>query len=140
MDEFEKMRWPAGVKRTKQRELVLSVFSVLDRPLTALEVSEYLAHEGTPVWLSTVYRVLDMFLERGMVSKIAAHENGMAIYALNDGHRHYAVCVTCKKVIAMRGCPLESFMPDLQEKNFRVLGHRLQMYGYCANCGDSGDH
>lgn len=134
MSRSEKILWPPALKKTAPRLLILDAFCASDKPLTAPALSALLERQGTPVWLSTVYRVLDLFSEHGILIKTALHENGMAIYELNDGHRHYAVCVACKRVIAMHGCPLESFMPDLQEKNFHILGHKLQMYGYCGEC------
>jgi Fur family ferric uptake transcriptional regulator len=87
------------------------------------------------VSLSTVYRILDVFTENGMAEKTPVAESGMAIYELRGaGHRHYAVCELCHRVIPMHGCPLESFLPELAEQDFRVVGHRLQMFGYCGDC------
>lgn len=127
--------WPQAVKRTKQRCLVLAVLEAADMPVTALDISARLEKQGNPVWLSTIYRILDTFSEHGMAQKAAVLENGMAIYECSTrAHRHYAVCVVCHKVIAIHDCPLESYSPLLQEQNFHVLGHKLQMYGYCGEC------
>lgn len=127
--------WPQGVRRTKQRVQVLEALGRTPTPVTALDLSALLEKEGTPVWLSTIYRILDTFVESGLVLKTPVVESGMAIYELCGGiHRHYAVCVLCHKIIAMENCPMESFLPRLAEQDFHVLGHRLQMYGYCGDC------
>ncbi|MPN57397.1 hypothetical protein SDC9_205091 [bioreactor metagenome] len=59
----------------------------------------------------------------------------MAIYQLNrNQHKHYAICLSCHKVIEMDNCPMETFTPQLADQDFRVLGHKVEMYGYCKDC------
>lgn len=127
--------WPCGVKKTKQRLAVAAALAAADTPLTALELAARLEQRGEAVWLSTVYRILDAFAEKGLVLKTPVLDSGVALYELaRDRHRHYAVCVLCNRVVAMENCPMDSFLPRLAEQDFHVLGHRLQMYGYCAAC------
>lgn len=126
------IRWPDGLKKTKTRVAVLQALAVADRPLTAVEIAARTGEK--PVWLSTVYRVLDIFEQHGMVLKTPVMESGIAIYELAGGHRHYAVCLGCNRVITLENCPLENFLPRLSEQDFQVVGHRLQMYGYCTSC------
>lgn len=127
--------WPHGLKKTKQRVQVLEALAALPAPVTAQDLAALLERQGTPVWLSTIYRILDTFTEQDMVVKTPIIDSGMSIYELNrSDHRHYAVCVLCHRVIAMENCPMDSFLPQLSEQDFHVLGHRLQMYGYCGSC------
>jgi len=129
------MDWPKDFKRTKQRVLVLDVLKEAQEPVTAADISALLEKRGEGVWLSTIYRVLDAFTEAGIASKIDGLGGNMALYELHTHqHRHYAVCLRCKKIIPMRSCPLEHMAPQLLDEDFRVLGHKLQMYGHCAKC------
>lgn len=129
--------WPRGVKRTRQRVQVLEAMTGAGVPLTVPDLSALLERRGTPIPVSTIYRILDTFAEHGMAMKTQIEESGMAVYEPQcEGHRHYAVCVLCHRVIPMQNCPMESFLPRLTEEGFHVLGHRLQMYGYCAQCRD----
>lgn len=127
--------WPSGIKRTRQRELVYNALSCAKTPLSALDISDRLDRAKTPVWLSTIYRILDMFTAQGIAQKSAVTESGMAVFELSaNRHRHYAVCISCQRVIAIENCPFESFSPKLSERDFQVTGHRLQIYGYCTGC------
>jgi len=127
--------WAKGLKRTRQRELVLGVLEQADAPLAAPDIAARLERQGESLWLSTIYRVLDSFVEHGMLSKAAVLDSGMAVYALSSRqHRHYAVCLACNRVIPLESCPLESVTPQLTEQNFQITGHRLQMYGFCGGC------
>lgn len=127
--------WAGGLKRTKQRVLVLDVLERAELPLSAPEIAAELARRGAPVWLSTIYRVLETFVEAGTVQKTVVLENGAAVYELcAHAHRHYAVCLRCRRIIPLEECPLERLEPRLCERDFHITGHRLQMYGFCGGC------
>jgi len=134
MDEHTS--WPEGVKRTKPRERVLRALQQAQQPLSAVEILGAVEKAGGSVWLSTVYRVLDLLVEKGVVTKIAAFSGDMAAYELNRcAHRHYAVCMSCKRVLPIDDCPLEAAGPLVKE-GFQVVGHNLEVYGYCDRCAE----
>jgi len=126
--------WPAGVRKTKQRLCVFSVLENAKRPLSAQEIFSRAQAEDASVWLSTVYRILDHLVGEGLAVKTAVMDSSTALYELSGGHRHYAVCVNCHRVIELTNCPMEKFVPEIAENDFRVLGHRVEMYGYCRDC------
>lgn len=126
--------WPEGIKRTKQRDAVVRILEAAETPLSAMEIYARIEKSGEPVWLSTVYRTLELFTEKEFVHKTAVLDDDMAYYELNmHGHRHYAVCVGCHKIVPIAGCPISDYKPDLKG-SFRVVGHRVEMYGYCKDC------
>ena len=67
MKRTSNIKWPNGLKRTKTRESVLSVLLDSHSPLSALEIFSEIENRGDSIWLSTVYRVLDAFVENGLV-------------------------------------------------------------------------
>ncbi|MEA5059272.1 MAG: Fur family transcriptional regulator [Candidatus Pelethousia sp.] len=130
-----KVEWPSNLKRTKPRECILSVLEKADKPLSAMEICSAIEKSGESAWLSTVYRVLELFVKKGMVAKIAILNGETALYELNRfEHKHYAVCLMCHKIIPMDNCPMEKFIPNIQDSDFRVMGHNLEIYGYCKDC------
>ncbi len=127
--------WPAGIKKTKQRESVLDILEHADVPLTAMDIYAQVEKGATPVWLSTIYRILELFTEKGVVIKTAVLDGDMAYYERNrHAHHHYAVCVDCHKIVAVNNCPMADYEPKLSDDEFRILGHRVEMYGYCKDC------
>jgi Fur family ferric uptake transcriptional regulator len=127
--------WPPGIKHTRQREQVWSVFLTAPAPLTAMDVYTQAAQAGAPIWLSTIYRILDHFVEKSLLVKSTGWESNMALYQLNRaGHVHYAVCLGCHKMVPMYACVLEEISPQLKEADFQVIGHKLELYGYCKEC------
>lgn len=129
------IEWPQGVKRTKPRERVLAVLAQADTPLSPMDIHARAQDQTDPIWLSTVYRVLETFAQKGLIVKTVVMDSGMAVYALNrHEHTHYAVCMGCHKIVGMENCPMEAFIPNLGDSGFHVLGHKIEMYGYCRDC------
>ncbi len=103
--------------------------------MSAMDICAQIEKGGGAAWLSTVYRALELFVDKGMVIKTSVLNNEMAVYELNrSNHKHYAVCMTCHKMIPMEKCPIETFIPNLDEKDFQVVGHNLEVFGYCKDC------
>ena len=135
MTDEAKIEWPAGMKKTRQRQSVLSVLDDSQNPLSAADICSRIKKEGEAVWLSTVYRVLELFVKRGIVTKVSVLNNDFALYEMNRfEHKHYAVCVSCRKVIQMENCPMERFIPRLEDGDFHVTGHKVEIQGYCKDC------
>lgn len=135
MDNHETLPWPEGLKRTKQREAILAALSGEVLPVTALCIFEKLQQAGEPIWLSTVYRVLETFVEKGAVIKYVLTDSTMAVYELNCHlHKHYAVCVECHRMIPVDTCPIEDSLSSLMCGKFHVSGHNLELFGYCEEC------
>lgn len=132
--------FPSGIKKTRQRERVFSVLEQAETPLSAQEIFLRAQAEDTSLWLSTVYRTLDFFTSKGFITKTTVMDGRQALYSLTPlHHQHYAVCLGCRKVVALANCPMETFEPALDEGGFRVLGHKVEMYGYCRDCEHRSD-
>jgi len=128
-------QWPEGVKKTRQREQILSVLRASEKPMTASEILACAQKTGCSFQLSTVYRALAVFAEKGVVDKTNIIKNDTAVYELNrNRHRHYAVCIKCHKIIPMDNCPMEKFIPVLEEEDFQITGHNIEIYGVCSKC------
>lgn len=127
--------WPEGIKRTKPRERVLRILQQAQGPLTAMEIYAGTQKEGQPVWLSTIYRILELFTQKGLVEKTSLFGQDMASYEFNrKNHQHYAVCMQCHKRIPIQECPIKAFEQDLGAQDFQIVGHKIEVYGYCAGC------
>jgi len=131
----DKNKWPSNLKKTKHRQCVLSILENAKKPLSAMEVFSDIEESGDTIWLSTIYRILDLFVKNNMVLKINVMDSDVALYELNHFvHKHYAICIGCNKIIAMENCPMEAFIPKVNDSDFHVIGHNLEIYGYCKNC------
>ncbi len=130
------MRFPEGIKWTRQRKNVYRVLWEASEPLSAIQIYHLAAKgmDGEEYAVSTIYRILAAFEEKGLVEKSAWMGDTTAMYTLNrDGHTHYAVCLECHRRIPLQGCPF-AHMHLSPAADFTVTGHKLELYGYCREC------
>lgn len=141
MGKEKETEYPQGIKWTKQRKNVYAVLREATEPLTAVQIyhlSEKKA-KGEEYALSTIYRILSAFEEKGLVSKAAWMGDGAVVYELNRGeHTHYAVCLECHKRIPLQSCPFAHIRLEQNAGDFMVTGHKLELYGYCKDCRKEG--
>lgn len=135
---------PEGMKRTKQRVDVYTVLSEAEAPMTAIEIYENIARRdgGCSYAVSTIYRVLSAFEEKGFVEKSTLMGEDMAVYEWKNigDHKHYAICLGCHKKVALKKCPFQRISQAWQQTGdeFTVTGHKLELYGYCKECQNTG--
>ena len=125
-----------GLKNTKSRNLVYNILEQSDLPISAEQIYLKLKGNEASINLSTVYRILDVFVIRNIALRSVMAESNMSMFELNRReHKHHIVCVGCKKIFAVEGCPFEGFEKQLHDRmDFDVTGHKLEIYGYCKNC------
>lgn len=129
--------YPQGMKWTRQRKDVYDVLSQATEPLSAVQIYNHIektADSGNYA-VSTIYRILTAFEEKGMVEKTNWMGEGTVVYELKkDKHTHYAVCLSCHKHIPLHACPFEHVHLPETEGDFQITGHKLELYGYCKSC------
>jgi Fur family ferric uptake transcriptional regulator len=126
------------LKSTKHRKAIVELLEKNDLPLTAEELYIILKENGVSISLSTVYRVLETLVEKDLASKCNLPDENKAAYELcHNQHRHHLLCVKCRKVLPVDGCPLEDYEKLLEKRfGFTIKGHKLEMYGYCKSCAE----
>lgn len=137
MEKQERKQYPQGIKWTKQRRDVYEVLAGAKEPLSAAQIYHYLekSDEESTYAVSTVYRILAAFEEKGLVNKTTWMGDGTVVYELDRGeHTHYAVCLECHKRIPLEHCPFAHIHLESDTGDFVVTGHKLELYGYCKDC------
>jgi Fur family ferric uptake transcriptional regulator len=125
-----------GIKSTRQRNAVLDVLIAHDGIQTAGELYQAVVRTGELVNFSTVYRILELFQEKGLVEKSTFPGSSQCVFSLRKaGHSHHLICLGCKKTITISKCPLAMFEQGVAEDTgFTIVGHDLELYGYCPEC------
>lgn len=133
------LEYPQGLKWTKQRKSVYKVLSEASEPLNAIQIYNLAARDtdSEECAVSTIYRILAAFEEKGLVEKTVWMEDGVVVYTLNRGmHTHYAVCLECHRRIPLQSCPFAHMHLSPAAEDFTITGHKLELYGYCRECRD----
>lgn len=134
--ERRTLQFPQGIKWTKQRKCVYEVLWQATEPLSAVQIYNRVEKNKDEMYaVSTIYRILAVFEEKGLVSKTTWMGDGTVVYELNRGeHTHYAVCIECHKRVALPSCPFAHVHLEQETGDFTITGHKLELYGYCKDC------
>ena len=127
------MEYPSSIRKTKPRVQVFSILNQSETPLTAREIAE---KGGGELWLSSVYRALEVFEQAHVVEKTILPDSPESVYSISHGgHHHYAICMQCKKRTELPECPLHEHEELVaKDSDFMVVGHTIEVYGYCREC------
>lgn len=125
-----------GLKNTKHRNAILEVLEEGDQPVTAERMFLELKEKNISINLSSVYRILESLVSKGLAIKSNLTGDNKASYELNRlEHRHHLICSGCKKMVSIDGCPLEEYEKQLKDKmDFDITGHKLEIFGLCREC------
>lgn len=136
MIEMETLLKNSGLKSTKQRKAILDILINKELPITAEEVYLELRRRDIAANLSTVYRTMETMSECHLIKKLRFIGEEKSFFEFfKVMHRHFLVCLSCKKMLPIQGCPLKGYEAMLEEQtDYKISGHRLDIYGYCPDC------
>lgn len=131
-----------GIKNTVQRKLVIAILEGENRPITVDEIYVKLKEKKETISLSTIYRILEVFAEKGLILKTSIFNEKKFTFEINrQEHKHYLICAKCNKNIEIEECPLKKLEETLAQKTkFKIVGHKLDIYGYCPECQEKLEH
>lgn len=118
-----------GLRMTGQRKVIARVLSMAtDHP--DVEEVHRRAHAADPkISLSTVYRTIKLFAEKGILER---HDfgHGRGRYEAASGtHHDHLVDVQSGRVIEFSNAEIEALQERVaRELGFRLVGHRLELY------------
>ena len=122
------------IRKTRQREAILSAIEEAGRPLTVEEIHAQGRKKSPRLGLRTVYRQI-----RGMVSEGALvgldYPGQPTRYEQVDGRHHpHFICSRCRKMYDFEmEAPNVSYTPP---PGFTILGEEVIFYGTCPDCAE----
>lgn len=99
-------------------------------------VRELRAHGVNEASMATVYRVLPLLLETGLVQPtLLSGERHRYEVAFEREHHDHLVCTSCGKVIEFRFEPIEKLQDELATRyDFELTSHFHELLGHCGDC------
>ena len=124
-----------NLKHTRQREAVLEIFLDASGHITGEEIYTRVRQQHENIGYTTVYRTMKLLCEAGLA--VERHfDDGITRYEIEHEHHDHLVCLRCGKIIEFECSMIESAQQDIADRyQFRVLRHRHELYGHCADCG-----
>jgi len=127
------------IKNTVQRQRVFEYLTTCNQPVTADSIYFVLSRDTQfkeSVNLSTIYRILDIFIKSQLVTKTTFANDHKATFEISKReHGHHLICIKCNQITAINGCPLKGYEQTLrQTTHFQILNHKLEIFGVCPKC------
>jgi Fur family peroxide stress response transcriptional regulator len=128
-------RFRASRRRvTPQRVAVFEVLCERGGHPTVDQIYREVRKRFPMISLNTVYQIMEALEQMKIVSPLV-HGLEAARYETDPSPHHHAICVACKRIIDIFDPDLGRVRPPRVVKDrFQVLGHRVEFFGYCADC------
>jgi Fur family ferric uptake transcriptional regulator len=128
----------AGLKRGEARERVIELLATKACALSAVEIEDELRAAGQPTGRATIYRVLDLLVEHGLVERLELGDGQARFERSHPGgeHHHHLVCDRCGRLVAFDDPGLERAIGRLSARlGVRIESHDVLLHGACRRCG-----
>lgn len=135
-DRLEHYTRERGLKRSRQRDLILERFLRLGGHVSVDEVHADARTADPSVGRATVYRAMRLFLDAGIASSIDL-KDGLTRFepALSRQHHDHLICVRCGRIDEFLSREVEERQDEIAEQfGYRLIWHRHQLYGLCPRC------
>jgi Fur family transcriptional regulator, ferric uptake regulator len=127
----------AGLRRGGARERIIELLAREPCALSAVEIEDALRSQGARTSRASVYRVLELLVEHGLVERVTVGR-GLARFerVLASGeHHHHLLCDRCGRLVAFDDPALERAIGRVSERlGARVEHHDITLRGACADC------
>ena len=132
---FEDVCRRRGLSLTVQRRAILeAVLDRADHP-TADRVFDEVSRRIPGVSRTTVYRVLEMLVEVGVITKACSPGAATRFDPMTHRH-HHLVCLHCDKLIDLEDAELDRRikLPSSKSHSFEIRDFSVHFRGICAEC------
>lgn len=127
----------AGMKRGGARERIIDLLAREPCALSAVEIEDALRAQGKPTGRASIYRVLDLLVDHGLVERVTVG-HGLSRFERSEAggeHHHHLVCEQCGRLVAFDDPALERAIDNLSERlGVRVEHHDVVLRGACEEC------
>jgi Fur family transcriptional regulator, ferric uptake regulator len=128
----------AGLKRGGARERVIELLARQPCALSAVEIEDALRATGRPTARASIYRVLELLVDHGLVERVEVGDGQARFERLHPSgaHHHHLVCEQCGRLVAFDDPGLERAIDRLSDRlGVRVESHDVLLRGACGRCG-----
>ena len=124
------------LKLTPHRELILELFLGDEGHRSVEDIYRVVKEKDPRVGHTTVYRTMKLLVECGLAREIDLADNITRYEHLyNHAHHDHLICMQCGNSIEFYNSEIEEVQESASEHlGFKVLDHKLQIYGMCRDC------
>ena len=127
------------LKLTPHRQLILETFLNHEGHRSVEDIYRAVREVDPRVGYTTVYRTMKILVECGLAREIDLADSITRYEHLyNHQHHDHMICMQCGKSIEFYKEEIEALQDAASgQLGFKVLDHRLQIYGICKECREA---
>jgi len=126
-----------GLRVTAGKMAVFDAVQRLESHFSQQDLFDQLKASGRVVHRATVYRVLPLLEQAGIIRHVHFHDGAEARYEHHFDHQHHdhLRCLACGRVIEITRPKLEEEKRSVcHQYGFEPVDHRFWVVGYCSRC------
>jgi Fe2+ or Zn2+ uptake regulation protein len=124
---------PRSYRYTPQRAAVYEIMQEAGDHPTAREIYNRVKARRPGIGFATVYRTLNLFVERGMILELQL--GNVSRYDANTAPHGHVRCTGCDAIADTHvPLPASTTQRAARDSGFDVDGYELQFIGRCADC------
>ena len=124
-----------GLRATPARVAIMQLLEFTREPVDVATITNHLIKEDIPTNPATVFRIMNMFTQKGITISIHFQEGKTRYELASKEHHHHLICENCGRVEDVEDTVLPTFERYIAKKhNFTVKRHSLEFFGLCASC------
>ena len=125
-------------RNTEQKEILIKYLkSNANKHLNISEIQKDLSNE---IGLTTIYRIINTLVQKGIVNKIPLENSQGFCYQYNSEKEHcsnhyHLICEKCNKTIHIENDNIKKVLKEIANENqFKINNNRIVFYGLCDKC------
>jgi Fur family transcriptional regulator, ferric uptake regulator len=132
---FQQYLHRAGMKSTRQRDLIVDAFVGVEEHVSVEELLVVVRRVDPSIGYATVYRTLKLLVDAGVAS-LRNFGEGFARYEPSDQQHHeHLICEICGRIEEFHDEFIEARQEVvIRELGYRITHHRHDLFGVCPNC------
>ncbi len=129
-----------GLKSTAQRDDIAHVFFASNRHISVEELYIEVKRINPRIGYATVYRTMKLLTECGLAVERHFRDGEARYESQAEGHHHdHMICEGCGKIIEFTEERIETLQATVAQRlGFQITGHKMELYGRCADCQRTG--
>lgn len=125
----------ADLKATPARIALMRFLESSSHPVDVSSMQEYLSRHNIDADPATVFRIVNMFTQKGLTRQIQFLEGKFRYELADKADHHHLICEQCGMIEDFSDCAIPDLEKDIQKKKrFLVKSHSLEFFGLCKNC------
>ncbi len=136
MDAFYERLQEEGLKSTKQRDVIVERFFILDKHISADELLEDVRNHQPRIGYATVYRTLKLLVELGFAIPKDFGDGQTRYDPIHnqDPQHDHLICIDCRKIIEFNDEELnERIKAIVADMSYTVRRKKIELYAECTD-------